>query len=126
MSELVNISIGDLWDKYTILLIKLDKVKNLEKIKHVKIELNELKDNMKKYNFEQDELFEDLKNINLKIWELEDLIRRKERDKEFDQKFIELARNTYYNNDIRCKIKLDINTKYSSKIVEIKDHVKYN
>ena len=78
MSELVNVSIGELWDKYTILLIKNEKITNEEKRVLINKELELLCNNMKKYNFETNKLFVDLKDVNTKLWDIEDKIRIKE------------------------------------------------
>ena len=126
MSELVNISIGELWDKYTILLIKMDKITNKEKLIIIKNELELLGNNMKKYNFETNKLFIDLKNVNTKLWDIEDKIRIKESTKTFNSDFIELARSIYFTNDIRADIKSQINISFNSNICEVKDYVKYN
>jgi hypothetical protein len=126
LTELINISIGELWDKYTILLIKKQKVKNIDKVKFVSLELELLDNNMKKYNYQDNKLFLDLKNVNEELWEIEDAIRIKELNKEFDNKFIELARSIYVKNDKRANFKNKINDFFGSSIKEIKDYTKYD
>lgn len=121
----VPISVGELWDKYSILLIKYEKVKNVDKLKILSIEIEQLRELMNQYSFESDNLFIDLKNTNEILWNIEDRLRIKERDKTFDEEFIELARKVYYTNDNRSVIKSDINKKYNSLIYEVKDYVKY-
>lgn len=123
----VEISNGELIDKYTILLIKSNKIKQLEKLDKVNNELNILKkyvDELKsKYNLEL--LINNLEKINLQLWDIEDNIRKKEKEKEFDKYFIELARNVYYTNDKRANIKLEINNLTKSEIVEVKSYEEY-
>lgn len=124
-SELVNISIGELWDKYSILLIKKDKINNIEKKKYINLEIKYLNTNMNKYEFKTNSLFINLKKINEKLWDIEDKLRIKELNKEFDEDFINLARNVYFTNDERAICKKDINNLFGSNIHEIKDYVKY-
>lgn len=126
MSELVNVSIGELWDKYTILLIKNEKITNTEKLVLINKELELLCNNMKKYNFETNKLFVDLKDVNTKLWDIEDNLRIKESSNTFNAEFIQLARSVYFTNDIRADIKRQINKKFNSNIYEVKDYVKYN
>jgi hypothetical protein len=126
MSELVNISIGELWDKYTILLIKNEKITSEEKRVLINKELELLYNNMKKYNFETNKLFVDLKDVNTKLWDIEDKIRIKESSNTFNEEFIQLARSVYFTNDIRADIKRQINKKFNSNIYEVKEYVKYN
>jgi hypothetical protein len=124
-SELVNISIGELWDKYSILLIKKDKINNTEKKKYINLEIKYLNTNMNKYEFKTNSLFINLKKINEKLWDIEDKLRIKELNKEFDEDFINLARNVYFTNDERAICKKDINNLFGSNIHEIKDYVIY-
>jgi len=121
----VPISIGELWDKYSILLIKLEKIKDSNKLKFVSIEADKLRELMNQYSFETDKLFFHLKEVNTILWNIEDKIRIKEKEKMFDEEFIELARNVYYTNDKRADIKKQINIKYNSIIHEVKDYVNY-
>lgn len=125
-TELVNVSIGELWDKYTILLIKQEKIKNIEKLKSVSIEIQYLNENMSKYDFLTNDLFLDLKDINLRLWDIEDQLRIKEFNKEFDREFIDLARSVYITNDKRAVYKTKINNFFGSAVQEIKDYVKYD
>jgi type III secretory pathway component EscV len=124
-TELINISIGELWDKYTILLIKQEKVKNLEKLEKVHTEINFLDKNMSRYDYINNELFKKLKEINIKLWNIEDKLRIKELNKEFDEEFITLARSVYVTNDMRGEYKNKINDFFGSTIYEVKDYVNY-
>ena len=87
---------------------------------------NEESENMKKYNYINDELFMKLKDINLQLWNIEDKLRVKELNKTFDSEFINIARDVYIKNDLRYEYKNNINKKYKSTIVEIKNYTKYN
>ncbi len=124
--ENVNISIGELWDKYSILLIKQEKIKDENKIEIVKNEICLLNKNMEKYDFLENKLFIELKSVNNKLWEVEDQLRIKEKNQEFDDEFILLARLVYFVNDIRAEIKSKINEEFGSQIMEVKDYVDYN
>ena len=126
ITELINISIGELWDKYTILCIKKEKIKNKEKLTKINTEISILNKNIDKYNCLNDELFIKLKDVNLQLWDIEDKLRIKELNKTFDNEFINLARNVYIKNDLRYEYKNEINKKYNSTIQEIKDYIKYN
>jgi predicted GH43/DUF377 family glycosyl hydrolase len=125
LTEFINVSIGELWDKYTILLIKKEQIKNKDKLKSINLELDLLSKNMNKYNYQDNELFLDLKKINEQLWGIEDAIRIKEFNKEFDNKFIELARSVYVTNDKRGECKKKINELFGCSIQEIKDYVNY-
>ena len=122
----VPISIGELIDKYTILLIKSEKIKDDEKLKNVYIELDLLKQKIDslRLNGIESHIFA-LKHVNLELWDIEDEIRLKEKTKVFDEKFIELARAVYVTNDQRFKHKSDINSEYGSKIKEVKSYEDY-
>ena len=122
--ESVSISIGELWDKYTILLLKKEK-SNKDNIHYINTELNYLDKNMKKYAYTTNELFIDLKKVNKELWDIEDHIRIKEKNQEFDNEFIELSRSVYHKNDIRADIKKKINIFFNSSIHEIKMYVDY-
>ena len=126
MNVTIPVSIGELWDKYTILLIKQNKVTDKTKLNHVNNELNYLNTFMEKYNYKDNKLFIQLKSINEKLWDIEDNIRLKEKEKNFDDKFIELARAVYYTNDKRCDVKKKINVLFNSTIHEVKNYEKYN
>jgi hypothetical protein len=127
-TPLIPISFGELFDKLTILQIKLDNLKNQNALENVKIEYNQLfiiYDN----DFSKDEnakrLLADLKQINEKLWDIEDKIRDKERDKAFDEEFIELARSVYITNDERARIKKNINNTFRTELVEEKSYSDY-
>ena len=122
---LAEISAGELIDKITILEIKKEKIKNKEKIENVNRELISLNESLKKYipnNNKILSLKNELKKINLKLWEIEDGKRAAEKNKKFDEEFIELARNVYKFNDERAKIKLAINNALGSNIKEVKSY----
>ena len=122
---LAEISAGELFDKITILEIKKEKITNKEKLIDIEKELNSLNDTVKKFIPDQSNIskhINDLKEINLKLWDIEDGKRAAEKVKKFDDKFIELARNVYKLNDERAKIKLAINTALGSNIKEVKSY----
>jgi hypothetical protein len=119
------VSIGELWDKYTILLIKKEKIVNLEKIKHILNEIEYLSKIINDYPYENNKMFIDLKKVNSELWDIEDKIRIKEKKKEFNDEFIQLARQVYHKNDERANIKSRINLEYKSLIYEVKDYVIY-
>lgn len=122
----IDISIGELVDKVTILSIKLEKVKDSAKLENIRKEYNILLKPMEECGIKTDsEEFTGLKAVNLQLWEIEDEIRIKEYNQEFDQKFIELARSVYFKNDDRAAAKKDINIKYNSELVEEKEYVDY-
>ena len=121
----VPISVGELIDKITILEIKKDKLKNL-KLKNILKELSFLRVVLEKNSILiPDEIYFQLKSINLKLWDIEDKIRIKEKNKEFDNEFIELARSVYLNNDRRSETKKELNIKFNSEIIEEKSYEKY-
>ena len=121
----VPISVGELIDKVSILEIKKDKLKNL-KLKNILKELSFLRAVIEKNSiFIPDEFFFQLKSINLKLWDIEDKIRIKEKNKEFDNEFIELARSVYLNNDRRSETKKELNIMFNSEIIEEKSYEKY-
>ncbi len=121
------VSLGELVDKISILHIKNTNIKDNEKLLLVKEELSLLQQTLNDHvNSDQIKPFLDsLIEINSKLWIIEDDIRDCERDKNFDQKFIDLARSVYFTNDKRSEIKLEINKKFGSKIVEVKSYEKY-
>ena len=122
---LAEISAGELIDKITILEIKKEKISNKEKLVEVNKELNSLNETLKKSINDQSNIINfknDLKNINLKLWDIEDGKRSAEKNNKFDGKFIELARNVYKFNDERAKIKLAINNALGSNIKEVKSY----
>ena len=119
------ISIGELVDKITILEIKKNKFKN-SKLENVLKELSFLRKLIEKHQIEiTDNLFTQLKEINQKLWNIEDQIRIKEKNKEFDNIFIELARSVYFTNDKRSEIKKRINRLSNSEITEEKSYAEY-
>ena len=122
---LAEISAGELFDKITILEIKKTKISNKEKLNDIEKELLSLNETVKKYIPNQNSILKyinDLKNINLKLWDIEDGKRAAEKNKDFGENFIELARNVYKFNDERAKIKLAINTSLGSNIKEVKSY----
>jgi hypothetical protein len=119
----VPISMGELVDKITILNIKKENITDSNKLKSIIIELELLENIYKDYIC--NEYYEQLKNVNKKLWVIEDRIRDKERLKEFDNEFIELSRSVYFTNDERCRIKKNINTLYNSVITEEKSYQDY-
>ncbi len=125
---LVEVSVGELLDKISILEIKQVKIKDTEKLKFINKEHSILKDQLNK-NVKSDqklnELFETLKKINAKLWIIEDDKRQCEKDKDFNEKFIKLSRDVHFLNDERAKIKLEINNFTGSKIKEIKEYTNY-
>ena len=125
---LSEISAGELLDKISILEIKLEKIKgkaNQEEInKEYKI-LKEVKNSSLEVTEKLKTLFKEIKEINLNLWNIEDKLRICEKNKDFGQTFIELARGVYLNNDKRSKIKLEINNILDSNIREIKQYTNY-
>ncbi len=125
---LVEVSVGELLDKISILEIKQEKIKDEESLKFIKDEYNVLKVELDK-NIETDEnlknLFNSLKEINSKLWVIEDDKRMCEKNKDFSEKFIKLSRDVHFLNDNRAKIKLEINNHTGSKIKEIKEYTSY-
>ena len=121
----VPISIGELYDKYTILQIKKEKICDIDKLSHITTELTYLQPFIDHFNLEL-HLLEKIKNVNKKLWEIEDNIRIKEDKQEFDDEFINLARLVYKTNDERYSIKTIINNKFNSEIQEIKSYSKFN
>tara|TARA_B100001027_G_C16231981_1_gene315056 strand:+ start:584 stop:973 length:390 start_codon:yes stop_codon:yes gene_type:complete len=125
---LVEVSVGELLDKISILDIKKDKIKNLEKLEHIKIEYNILKkeyDNKVNNDENLSKLYSTLKEINSKLWVIEDEKRLCEKESDFGEKFIKLSRDVHFLNDDRANIKLEINNYTGSKIREIKEYAKY-
>ena len=122
---LAEISAGELIDKITILEIKKEKISNKEKLIEVDKELVSLNKTLKKFINDESKILSfknDLKNINLKLWDIEDGKRSAEKNNQFDKKFIQLARNVYKFNDERAKIKLKINNFLGSNIKEVKSY----
>ena len=125
---LVEVSVGELLDKISILEIKQEKIKDSESLKFIKDEYNILKAELDK-NVKNDEnlknLFNSLKKINSKLWVIEDDKRMCEKNKDFGENFIKLSRDIHFLNDKRAKIKLEINNHTGSKIKEIKEYTSY-
>ena len=125
---LTEISAGELLDKISILDIRLEKTKNKEDHKEINKEYKILKETQKS-NIETTEktkhLFNEIKKVNQNLWNIEDKLRICEKNKDFGEKFIELARGVYFNNDNRSKIKSEINKLLGSNIKEIKQYINY-
>ena len=125
---IVEVSIGELLDKISILEIKLEKIKDPEKLKFISNEHSILKNQLQK-NVKSDDklknLYQSLKEINAKLWFIEDDKRQCEKDKDFGEKFIKLSRDVHFLNDERAKIKLEINNHTGSAIKEIKEYTSY-
>ena len=125
---LVEVSVGELLDKISILEIKKEKIKNPEKLEYILNELSILKDELKN-NIKSDaklhELYQSLKIINARLWVIEDDKRKCEKEKNFTENFIKLSRDVHILNDDRAKIKLKINELTGSKIKEIKEYTSY-
>ena len=125
---LVEVSVGELLDKISILEIKKDKVKDEEKLKFIINEHEILKEQLDK-NIKADEkinkLYQSLKEINAKLWVIEDDKRKCEKESDFGEKFVKLSRDVHFLNDDRAKIKLEINNLTGSKIKEIKEYTSY-
>ena len=125
---IVEVSIGELLDKISILEIKQEKIKDPEKLKFIfnehSILKNQLENNIKSDD-KLNELFQSLKEINVKLWVIEDDKRQCEKDKNFGEKFIKLSRDVHFLNDDRAKIKLEINNHTGSVIKEIKEYTSY-
>ena len=125
---IVEVSIGELLDKISILEIKQEKIKDPEKLKFINNEHSILKDQLKK-NVKSDDnlnnLYQSLKEINAKLWIIEDDKRQCEKDKDFGEKFIKLSRDVHFLNDDRANIKLEINNHTGSTIKEIKEYTNY-
>ena len=121
------VSLGELMDKISILKIKKKNIHNKEKLININDELLLLEETLLKSvnDKKADKYMNELIKINLELWKIEDNIRDCERNKQFDQKFIDLARAVYFTNDQRSQIKLDINNYFGSKIVEVKSYEKY-
>jgi hypothetical protein len=125
---LVEVSVGELLDKISILEIKKEKIKDLEKLEFINNEhgiLNDQLDQNVKSDDKLNNLFQSLKEINAKLWVIEDDKRICEKNKDFGENFIKLSRDVHFLNDDRAKIKLEINILSGSKIKEIKEYVKY-
>ena len=124
----VVLSVGELIDKITILQLKMKFIKNKKQLNNISNELKTLKPLLRENNLETpkiNELFAELYEINLKLWKIEDKIREKERQSDFKDEFISLARSVYFTNDKRAEIKKKINLISGSELIEEKSYEKY-
>lgn len=124
----IEISVGELIDRMTILEIKSEKIHSADKLKNINKELSNMKQTWASSPYIESDInseYDRLKEINEKLWEIEDDIREKEAKVEFDEGFIELARSIYINNDERARIKREINEKLGSDIIEEKSYSDY-
>ena len=121
------VSLGELVDKISILHIKNNNIKDDEKLKLIREELELLNQTLDKHikNNDIQNYLDSLIEINSRLWVIEDDIRDCERNKKFDQTFIDLARSVYFTNDKRSEVKLEINKKFGSKIIEVKSYEEY-
>ena len=121
------VSLGELVDKISILHIKNINIKDDKKLKLIREELELLNQTLNKHIKKNDiqNYLDSLIEINSKLWVIEDDIRDCERNKKFDQTFIDLARSVYFTNDKRSEVKLEINKKFGSKIIEVKSYEEY-
>jgi len=124
MSCSVPVSIGELCDKYTILQIKAERITDVEKLVKVNNELELLRPIVERFSVSH-ELLANLKEINERLWDIEDSIRKKESLKQFDNEFIEIARTVYVTNDARFGAKTEINEHYNSHVCEVKSYAEY-
>ncbi len=125
---LSEVSAGELLDKISILEIKLEKISDKSSLEQLKKEYKILKENQNstiKLEGKIEDLFKSLKNINFKLWNIEDILRICEKNKDFGKEFIVLDREVYFNKDKLSKIKSDINKTFGSNIVEIKQYASY-
>ena len=125
---IVEVSVGELFDKISILEIKKDKIKDKDKIKFIKDEYKVLKEQMinkVELNEKLKKLFNTLKDTNSKLWVIEDDKRLCEKNSDFGEKFIKLSREVHFLNDKRASIKLEINNQTGSKIKEVKEYTSY-
>ena len=128
MKVLVEISAGELFDKITILKIKTEKIKDKSKLENVHKELDILQKEALKFDNMSDQLsdhIKNLKNINSELWDIENIKREMEASKDFGESFIKISRDVHFKNDIRAKIKKDINNLTNSNVSEEKEYSKY-
>ena len=126
----IEVSAGELFDKISILEIKKSRIKDKEKLSHVETELKSLNETLKKNKLDKIDGFlkdciQDLTNINIALWEAEDLKRKFEKDKNFGEEFIKVSRAIHFKNDERSNVKRQINVHTNSIIREVKDYVNY-
>ena len=127
---LIEVSAGELFDKISILEIKKVKIKDKAKLIDIERELNSLREALKKNKLDQidgflKECVEELTNINLDLWEIEDLKRKYEKDKDFGERFIKVSRDVHFKNDKRAEVKRQINIHTGSAISEVKEYTSY-
>tara|TARA_E500000331_G_scaffold56256_1_gene50148 strand:+ start:190 stop:585 length:396 start_codon:yes stop_codon:yes gene_type:complete len=127
---LIEVSAGELFDKISILEIKKVKIKDKAKLIDIERELNSLREALKKNKLDQidgflKECVEELTNINLDLWEIEDLKRKYEKDKDFGERFIKVSRDVHFKNDRRAEVKRQINIHTGSAISEVKEYISY-
>jgi len=126
----IEVSNGEILDKITILVIKSKMIADPTKLKNINNELDELKPFLDIVGYESNStvnsLVKELESVNEKLWNVEDKLRDKERSKQFDDEFIKLARDVYFTNDERARIKKNLNEVTNSKLVEEKSYQKYN
>lgn len=128
MKVLVEISAGELFDKITILKIKTEKIIDKSKLENVHKELDILQKEALKFDNMSDRLYDhikNLKNINSELWDIENIKREMEASKDFGESFIKISRDVHFKNDIRAKIKKDINNFTNSNVSEEKEYSKY-
>ena len=128
MKVLVEISAGELFDKITILKIKTEKIKDKGKLENIHKELDILQKEALKFDDTSDSLsnhIKNLKNINSELWDIENIKREMEASKDFGENFIKISRDVHFKNDIRAKIKKDINNLTNSNVSEEKEYSKY-
>jgi len=124
MKITIPVSLGELYDKISILEIKIANMNSPEKIANVANEYKELREVAEKYPIDED-LYKQLREVNQEIWDIEDGIREEERNQDWREDFIKFARGVYFTNDKRAEIKKEINLKYGSEIIEEKSYSKY-
>ena len=121
---LVDVSVGEVLDKISILAIKLSRIKDMDKLRNVSKEFSQLTMQIDK-DFLEDDLYTELCGVNMMLWDIEDEIREHERNSDFGESFINLARGVYHNNDKRAAIKRKINIKYGAQFIEEKSYSEY-
>ena len=121
----IEVSNGEIIDKLTIIQIKLERIKDVSKLKNLKREFEELKGAASSVLSLEDPLYKELYNVNCELWDIEDHIRDLERKKDFGPDFINTARSVYFKNDKRSEVKREINLKTASGFIEEKSYEKY-
>jgi peptidoglycan hydrolase CwlO-like protein len=121
----IEVSNGEIIDKLTIIEIKLQRIKDKQKLINLQKEFDVLNEAAKSIIGKEDELYKKLFEINCNLWDIEDTIRELERNKDFGAKFIETARAVYFNNDTRAEVKKQINLKTGSNLIEEKSYEQY-